>query len=166
MHLLWDQKAYQKCEVGGEKLLVYDAREDYRNIKQKECKHVELATAGAAPRAPAAPGAHGPASPRPPRPTAARRGEPGELVWSGRERGPHTGTGAHGLVLLPACPPRAGFRVAAPCPSRCCLPGAGGCCDGHFFVFPFMEQKLQCNIRFLASRFIESINIVKNRRFW
>lgn len=49
MHLLWDQKAYQKCEVGGEKLLVYDAREDYRNIKQKECKHVELATAGAAP---------------------------------------------------------------------------------------------------------------------
>lgn len=62
MHLLWDQKAYQKCEVGGEKLLVYDAREDYRNIKQKECKHVELATAGAAPRAPPAPGAHGPAS--------------------------------------------------------------------------------------------------------
>lgn len=40
MHLLRDQKAYQKCEVGGEKLLAYDAREDYRNIKQKECKHV------------------------------------------------------------------------------------------------------------------------------
>lgn len=27
MHLLWDQTAYQKCEVGGEKWLVYDARE-------------------------------------------------------------------------------------------------------------------------------------------
>lgn len=45
MHLLRDQKAYQKCEVGGEKLLVYDAREDYRNIKQKECKHVSLVVA-------------------------------------------------------------------------------------------------------------------------
>lgn len=42
MHLLRDQKAPPRCEVGGEKLRVDDAREDCRNIKQKERKHVEL----------------------------------------------------------------------------------------------------------------------------
>lgn len=42
MHLLRDQKAYQKCEGGGEKLRVYDASEECRNIKQKESKHIEL----------------------------------------------------------------------------------------------------------------------------
>lgn len=42
MHLLRDQKALPRCEVGGEKFRVDDAREDCRNIKQKERKHVEL----------------------------------------------------------------------------------------------------------------------------
>lgn len=42
MHLLRDQKAPPRCEVGGEKSRADDAREDCRNIKQKECKHVEL----------------------------------------------------------------------------------------------------------------------------
>lgn len=51
MHLLRDQTAYQKCEVGGEKLLAYDAREDRSDIKQKERKHVEPALAGPAQRA-------------------------------------------------------------------------------------------------------------------
>lgn len=41
MHLLRDQKAPPRCEVGGEKSRVAAAREGCRAIKQKERKHVE-----------------------------------------------------------------------------------------------------------------------------